>query len=224
MTLTKQVRKQPVMYQLTFRRPYLQHKEKLTLITCQHRAWMDTAGVAMWAELLMGPYVQKNCGGKGLIVWDNCSCHNVPALKAIFDSVGLLVRNLPPNMTDVLQVMDIVVNAPLKAGIRRVRCGALYDYFQSWKIKRLQELVKPEQHRQLPAWAPPKPSVADGVRTVIEVENTTLATPEFRKSMVQCFIKVGLRVDPHTKLFRKFKDVKRGHHQPAARPGREDAG
>ena len=38
--------------------------------------------------------------------------------------------NLPPNMTDVLQVMDLVVNAPLKAGIRRVRCDSLYDYFQ----------------------------------------------------------------------------------------------
>ena len=64
MTLTKQVRKQPVQYSITFRRPYLQHKDKLTLITCQHRAWMDTGGVAMWAELLMGPYLQKKCGGK----------------------------------------------------------------------------------------------------------------------------------------------------------------
>ena len=40
-------------------------------------------------------------------------------------------------MTDVLQVMDLVVNGPVKAGIRRKRCDQLFEYFQDWKLRRL---------------------------------------------------------------------------------------
>ena len=40
-------------------------------------------------------------------------------------------------MTDELQVMDVIVNSPLKAAVRRARCSALFDYFQDWKLRRL---------------------------------------------------------------------------------------
>ena len=92
--------------------------------------------------------------------------------------------------------MDLVVNAPLKAGIRRMRCDQLFDYFQVWKLKRVQEAAKAADVRKLPPWAPPKLSVADGIRTVIKVEETELATPDFRQSMSRCFVSVGLTKDP----------------------------
>ena len=103
MTLQKKVKGETVSFDVTFKRPYLQHLVKRHLITCQGRAWMDTAGVAMWAELLLGPWVRDRCGGQGLLIWDNCTCHNVPTLKAVFDSIKVTVKNLPKNMTDVLQ-------------------------------------------------------------------------------------------------------------------------
>jgi hypothetical protein len=34
----------------THKRPYLIHKESLTVVTVQHKAWMDTAGMVMWGE------------------------------------------------------------------------------------------------------------------------------------------------------------------------------
>lgn len=34
------------MYSVTFKSQFIQQKEKLTVVTCQNRAWMDTAGVA----------------------------------------------------------------------------------------------------------------------------------------------------------------------------------
>lgn len=179
-------------YSVTFKRPYIQHKEKLITVTCQNKAWMDTAGIAMWAETLLGPYVKKLCDGKALLVWDNCGPHNVPALKQVFESINVVVKNLPPNMTDVLQVMDLVVNAPLKSAIRSHRCEEIFDYFQAWKMKRLQELAKPAQQRKFETWQPPKPKLVDGLRTVIEVEETTLATEKFQDSMRKCFVAVGL--------------------------------
>jgi hypothetical protein len=36
---------------------------------------------------------------------------------------GIAVEALPVNMTDLLQVMDLVVNGPLKEHMRRFRCA-----------------------------------------------------------------------------------------------------
>ena len=70
----KKVKGETVSFDVTFIRPIvhkssMQHQTKRHLITCQGRAWMDTAGVAMWAELLLGPWVRDNkCGGQGLLI------------------------------------------------------------------------------------------------------------------------------------------------------------
>ena len=210
MALQKKVEGETGSFVVKFVRPYIQHETKRHLITCQGRAWMDTAGVAMWAELLLGPWVRDKCGGQGLLVWDNCTCHNVPALRAVLDSINNTVKNVPKNMTDVLQVMDLVVNAPLKAGIRRVRCDQLFDYFQNWKLTRVKEAAKSADVRKLPPWAPPKLSVADGIRTVIEVEETELTTPEFRNSMSRCFVSVGQKKAPVTDKYVTFSHSKCG--------------
>ena len=76
--------------------------------------------------------------------------------------------------------MDLVTNAPLKSGIRRARCEALFDYLQEWKIKRLEELTKPEEERNLPPFAPPKPTLATGLATMLKVLRTNLATPKYK--------------------------------------------
>ena len=57
--------------------------------------------------------------------------------RGVFAEWGIAIENLPPNMTDLLQVMDLVVNGPIKADIRRAHIQAIFDYFQSWKIRRL---------------------------------------------------------------------------------------
>ena len=85
--------------------------------------------------------------------------------------------------------MDLVVNSPMKAGARRERCERLFEYFQSWKIRRLQAQVA---RQEPPKFDPPKPTVADGLLTLIKVLNTTLATEQFQKSMSKCFEDVGL--------------------------------
>lgn len=77
-------------------------------------------------------------------------------------------------------MFSIVVNAALKAGIRRIRFESLFDCFQLWKMRRLQELVKPVELHKLPEWGPPKPTVHEGVRTAIQVEATTLTTSKFK--------------------------------------------
>jgi hypothetical protein len=116
-TLTVRGREQVIMY----RRPYLVHRDGC-VITVHHNAWMDSAGLAMWADVQVGPWATAN-GGNKLIVWDNCGPHGVAAVGAVFGERGIRTEALPPRMTSRLQVMDLVVNGPLKPAIRRgARC------------------------------------------------------------------------------------------------------
>ena len=138
----------------------------------------------MWADVQLGPIFalkRKKC----CVVWDNCGPHKVPAVRAVFDSWNITAEALPPNMTDSLQVMDLVVNGPVKSGIRRRRIQAVFDYFQSFKIKRLQH--KPADGLP-PAFAPPKPTQAQGITTVLAVLRESLSTDSFKASMRRCFI------------------------------------
>ena len=94
-------------------------------------------------------------------------------------------------MTGKLQVMDLVSNAPMKFGIRRKRCAKLFDYLQNWKISRLTENAKPVAERNLPIFAPPKPTIADGLLIFFDVLKTDLQCDEYKKGMARCFVKVG---------------------------------
>ena len=63
-------------------RPYLFHTKSMTVITIQIKAWMDSAGVCMWADVQLGPYFQKR-RGRCVVVWDNCGSHNVSAVQEV---------------------------------------------------------------------------------------------------------------------------------------------
>jgi hypothetical protein len=171
-------------------RPYIVHTDG-TVITTQHKAWMDSVGMCMWADLVVGPWAEAS-GRKKLLVWDSCGPHTVAAVKNIFALWGIAVEALPVNMTDALQVMDLVVNGPLKAHMRRFRCAALFDYFQSWKLKWTLELQKPANTRVMPAFLPPKPLLIDGLNTLTTVSKDVFATPAFKKGVASAFVKVGL--------------------------------
>ena len=142
----------------------------------------------MWMDVQMKPWAERK-RGKALIVWDNCGSHKTAAVQSVISEVGLTAEELPKNMTDILQVMDLVVNGPIKHGIRNARAMALYSYFQSWRIARMSAQLN---HTPLPPFAPPKPKVEDGLRTLLDVLSTNLATPKFEKSMVKTFVQVGL--------------------------------
>ena len=168
-------------------RPYLKHSDG-TIITVQNKAWMDSAGMVMMADVQIGPMMRKT-GRRVFMVWDNCGPHKVAAVQEAYAAWGIDSDELPAKMTDILQVMDLIANGPLKAAIRRRRTKGLFAYFQSWKLKRLSAHVKGEP---LPPFQPPKPKLADGIEALLACLDTSLATPEFEDSMRRTFVKVGL--------------------------------
>jgi hypothetical protein len=153
----------------------------------------------MWIDVQAGP-TAKRLDRRFFIVWDNCGPHNAVAVQSMLAAHGLQSANLPPNMTDELQVMDLVVNGPLKAAIRRHRSDQLYTEFQVYKTKFDAELSKPEAQRNLPMWAPPKPTLAQGLCTLFNTAGGELRTPKFAEGLVRSFRSVGLARDPATLL------------------------
>ena len=190
----------------TYIRPFLYHPASLTVITVQHKAWMDTPGICMWLDVQMKAWVDRK-RGKALVVWDNCGPHKVAAVQSVASEVNVTTEELPVNTTDRLQVMDLVVNGPMKAGIRNARAMALYNYFQSWRIARMSAEIN---HKPLPPFAPPKPTVEDGLRTLLEVIDTNLATSAFQKSMVKTFVQVLLLKDQKTQQYMKYSGKGKG--------------
>ena len=172
----------------THRRPYLINTDTLEVVTIQLKAWMDTPGICMWSEVQVKPWAARRTG-RALVVWDNCGPHKTDAVKETFVRDNITQEELTPKMTDILQVMDLIANGPVKSGIRRERCDALFDYFQSWKIARL----KAQQDKSpLPKFTPPKPKVADGLRILRKVCHSTFSTEKYKASMRACFADVGL--------------------------------
>jgi hypothetical protein len=57
-------------------------------------------------------------------------------VKECVSKWGLRVKFFPPNMTDALQTMDRIVNAPVKADFRRCRAESLWDTFDKFKLQR----------------------------------------------------------------------------------------
>ena len=124
-----------------------------------------------------------------LVVVDNCGAHLTPAAEAVFREHGIALEMLPKNMTDALQVMDLVVNGPLKAVLRRRRSWALFAALQA---HRLRVQAAAASGAAAPLWAPPKPRLADGLHAVCDAHAVDFATPSFRAGMRRSFVSVGL--------------------------------
>ena len=96
------------------------------------------------------------------------------AVVAAFDAAHVKIGKLPARMTGELQAMDLMVNGPLKAAFRRERSLQFFQYFQQRVAQRRALLLPavpqaaaapavPAANVELPNFAPPKPSLRDGL-------------------------------------------------------------
>ena len=87
--------------------------------------------------------------------------------------------------------------------------ASLFAYFQSWKVKWLQELLKPANTRVMPAFTPPKPQLIDGLNMLRTVSAEVFAKDAFKQGLVRAFVKVGL-ITSATGLFYNYTSHSRG--------------
>ena len=127
---------------------------------------------------------------------DNCGLHTTPCLQNVYRQAGTSLGLLPPNMTSTLQVLDLVVNGPMKAHIRNLRAGRLGDYFSDFKSVYEVEREKPVDQQDLPKWAPPKPSLHECITDIINlVASGSFCTEKFKANIARTFISTGTCFD-----------------------------
>jgi len=173
---------------------YLRHTSG-NIITSQYKAWNDTVRMAMYIDLILGPYAKTQRNEKIFLWQDNARLHKVKCLDEIYAENGVAVGYLPPNTTYMLQVLDLVVNGPLKACIRRNRVNLIYDYFQEFLALYEAEKLKPEAERVTPKWNPPKPTLIGAVKFILDLMRSGsgdgFCNPTFQEGIRKSFLSVG---------------------------------
>lgn len=168
---------------------YLRHTVTGHVITSQVKAWNDTTRMVMWFELVMKPI--KELFGKLMIWCDNCGSHKTSSVKSVIAETMVDVAFLPPNMTGELQVLDLVVNGPIKAHIKNKRAMRLYESFQEFKRERLADMEFPLDQRRNVQFSPTKPTMLEGMKDLILLFQGQFTEEKFQRCINASFIKTG---------------------------------
>jgi hypothetical protein len=183
------VKRDKKLVRVLFKRPFLYHQDDFRVVWAQPKAYMDTAGVAMYFDTVLSPYLKRVGGSEAVVVWDNHSSHMAPCVAGVASSLGFRLAALPPNMTDKLQPVDVGLNAPLKAAIRYNRALELYGYQQNWAAL-ADDAMK--QQQKITSYAPPLPTIATCIAVTSSVFKEQFSRPAFRDSLQRVFENVGL--------------------------------
>ena len=128
-------------------------------------------------------------------------------MDAFFKEANIEVGYFPPNMTQFLQVLDLIINGPLKAHVRRKRGENILQYFKHYTQLYNAEMEKPEDERTMQKWDPPKPTVQECILELINVmyndEASTFNQARFQQKVQNTFLVTGT-LPREDKTFVKF--------------------
>ena len=183
-------KKTQALKKVLWARPYLKHAVTGHVITAQHKAWMDSANMVMYFELVLEPWQQRR-GKPILIISDNCAVHKAWPVQQRFSASGgsITMKHFSPNITPWKQPLDIVVNASLKKKMQALRIQETFADLLAFK----EELAQNPRARFTPK-AVPLPKALDWlaqVHTSYDDDNNTKA------ATTRTFIKVGFLRDNH---------------------------
>jgi DDE superfamily endonuclease len=170
---------------------YLIHLDTGHVITSQCKAWNDTIRMVLWFEIVMLPLKNKHQQQKMLLWCDNCGSHKTACVRDVIRETNIDVAFLPPNMTSELQVLDLVVNGPLKAHIRTIRANRLYAAFQEYKLARNADQKLPPSERLNLDFNPPKPTMIEGIKDLLLLFKEQFTEAKFRECINRTFTKTG---------------------------------
>ena len=159
------------------------------VITSQYKAWNDTIRMIMWLDTVVKPLKERL--GKLMIWFDNCGCHKTAMVDDAIHELDVQIACLPPNMTGVLQVLDLVVNGPLKAHTRNLRGARIVESFQKFKTLYEEEAAKDVQERTLPVFQPPKPNMLQGIQDLFDLIADGFKKEKFVEGVKRSFISTG---------------------------------
>jgi hypothetical protein len=160
------------------------------VIVSQCNGWNDTVRMAMYIELVLGGAVAKRVAGGPLLLWmDNFSAHRNEDIDALLTTCNVYPAMYPENMTAYLQVLDLVVNGPIKRHIRASRSRELLDKFHVLKVEynRSVALGAPMKIN----WQVPRTSAKTCILNLLTLFAKDFKDPAFKLSIANSFMSTG---------------------------------
>jgi hypothetical protein len=167
-----------------YKRPYLFNTDTNGVITAQNKAWMDTVVMCQFLELCIVPWFESLGAQYPHLCYDNCGPHKTEAVRKCMDDCNISGDPLAPNVTDHMQVIDLVVNGPFKAGMRREQAMYLYDQFQEYRRAVFSNPGLP--------WSPKPITLHMGTLMTIRVYEKMRADKALSAGIVRAYVSTGL--------------------------------
>ena len=90
------------------------------IYACQDNAWMDKRVMLMWVEMVLKPYVDTAPDNVvPLLFLDSYGCHMMNSDVNAVQAIGVEVEHIPGGCTSLCQPVDIGINKPFKAFLRK---------------------------------------------------------------------------------------------------------
>jgi len=154
------------------------------VITSQHKAWNDTVRMCMWVDLILKPLQEQR--GKLLLWMDNCSVHHTQEVEERMRRAGVHAHYLPPNLTALLQPLDLCVNGPLKRHVREWAADNIARYFDEYRAKWKAGVPG------LGRFRPPKLLLDDAMLRLFKLLKNEFSEPRFVENVRRTFVKCGM--------------------------------
>lgn len=162
------------------------------VITSQSKAWNDSVRLAMWLDVVCAP-LNLN---KDMLIWsDNCGSHCTDAITELFKKLHIHNAHYPKNTTSILQVMDLVVNGPIKQHVRRQRAEDIVKAFALFQQAYLEECQRIGSDHCDMHFDPPKPTMNDAILDLLKLFDGNFASAAFQNTMRKSFLKTGSAPD-----------------------------
>jgi hypothetical protein len=163
----------------------------------------------MWLELIIAP--PKIELGKLLLWMENCGSYQTDEVEKAIAVIGLHMAFYPPNMTAILQMLDLVINGPLKAYVRNLRAWRIFEEFKRFKVIWAEENLKAPSERKLLKFEAPKPDMVESMHDLIKLFATEFMKEDFMSGIISSFQKTGsapsLNLLTNCKEFTIYREV-----------------
>jgi hypothetical protein len=175
---------------------YLINRESGHVISSQHKAWMDTIKFSMYTDLILEPYKEDK---KKLLTWmDNCRSHTTDHISDQFNQKSIVSAFYPANMTSILQVLDLVVNGPIKTKTKSNRNQQIFEEFQDY-LQKIDDLSSSSEDEETSLTPPPfelsPPTLSSAILDLIKTVEEDFSTEKFKKGIKETFYKTGMIPD-----------------------------
>ena len=97
----------------------------------------------------------------------------------------IIFKFLPPNTTHLLQVLDLVVNGPIKKRLQEFRSLTIYNWFQKF-VATVQDRTPSRRE-----FKPPLPTIPGAVHKLLDIFHDLITTESMKDSIIRSFVATG---------------------------------